>query len=125
MISINTAPLPIIATLWVGALIMRRLCKKGTSPTLRKIILRRHFIYVSLYILKSLWEIVASTLIYYQIYKTSQRELALWMRILNIFGNFGMFAARISEPYVLKIFKNLILGTCRCKRKENASLYDE
>jgi hypothetical protein len=98
--------------------VMFRLCKKGTSYKLRKLVWKRHLIYIQLYLVVSFWVLYGQlvllrsrfvsygfdlVLIFIDSEETS--EIAYYAKYVFEFFGVSLFFARVSEPFV---YNNII-----------------
>ena len=113
-----TLTFSILFSLLVSVQILWRLCKQGTSKELRKIILRRHFIYIGLYCLLSIFITAYNFLIACGVLNGNDeiaKDIANWGRYLTLVASIGLLLARLSEPYVYINIKKDVSAFLRCR----------
>ena len=123
-----TLTFSILISLLISVKILWRLCKHGTSKELRKIILRRHFVYIGLYCLLSVFITAYNFLIAVGVLNGNDeiaKEIAKWGRYLTLVASIGLLLARLSEPYVYINIKKEISRFLRCRNHSKAMIIEE
>ena len=112
-------------TICVTVLIARKLFKKGTSKQVRNIIIRRHMIYICLYLMLNLVFIITGISYYVGSLLSENVGFIVTSLFVEIFSCFGLAAARISEPYVFINIVRDVKRLFRCKKRDEISVYEE